>query len=158
MSNVNSIIFSCWTRTLHLLSKHLDKARIPHLRIDGGCPPSQRQAKLEQFAKDDEKRVLIMTTGTGGFGYVSCLGCSLGTQAYVVLTSSQAEPDLRQPRLHHRAAVEPRRGEPGHRTRHPTGAGNEVYVTRYVIKDTVEEVCSPVTLAISRLVLIRCRK
>ncbi len=38
------------------------------------------------------------------------------------------------------------------------GQENEVYVTRYVIKDTVEEVCSPVTLAISRLVLIRCRK
>ena len=64
-----------------------------------------------------------MTTGTGGFGYDSCLGCSLGTQAYVVLTSSQAEPDVREPRLHHRAAVEPRRREPGHRTRHPAGAG-----------------------------------
>ena len=95
MSNVISIIFSCWTRTLHLLSKHLDEAGIPHLRIDGGCPLPQRQAKLDQFAKDDEKRVLIMTTGTGGFGYVGCPGCSLGTQAYVILTSSQAESDLR---------------------------------------------------------------
>jgi hypothetical protein len=98
VSNVNSIIFSCWTRTLHLLSKHLEQAEIPHLRIDGGCPLPQRQAKLDQFAKDDEKRVLIMTTGTGGFGYASCLSCSLrylGTKAYVILTSSQAEPYLR---------------------------------------------------------------
>jgi hypothetical protein len=31
-----------------------------------------------------------------------------------------------------------------------------VYVTRYVIKDTVEEVCSPVTLAISWFVLTIC--
>jgi len=108
---------------LHLLSKHLDEAGITYLRIDGGCPPPQRQAKLDQFAKDDEKRVLIMTTGTGGFGYVSRLGCFLGTRAFVVLTSSQAEPDLREPRLHHRAAVEPRGREPGHRTRHPVGAG-----------------------------------
>lgn len=77
MSNVNSIIFSCWTRTLHLLSKHLDEAKIPYLRIDGGCPPPQRQAKLDRFAKDEEKPLLIMTTGTGGFGCVSCLGCSL---------------------------------------------------------------------------------
>lgn len=71
-----SIIFSCWTRTLHLLAKHLDEAGIPYLRIDGGCTVPQRQAKLDQFAKDDEKRVLIMTTGTGGFGYVCCRGCS----------------------------------------------------------------------------------
>lgn len=95
VSNLNSIIFSCWTRTLHLLSKHLDRAKIPYLRIDGGCPLPQRQAKLDQFAEDDEKRVLIMTTGTGGFGYVSCLDYSPRTHAYVILISSQAEPDLR---------------------------------------------------------------
>lgn len=77
MSNVNSIIFSCWTRTLHLLSKHLEEAKIPYLRIDGNCPLLQRQAKLDQFAKKDKIRVLIMTTGTGAFGYVRCFGCSL---------------------------------------------------------------------------------
>ena len=77
MANASSIIFSCWTRTLDLLSKHLDEAKIPCLRIDGGCPLPQRQAQLDQFAKDDERPVLIMTTGTGGFGYASCLGCSL---------------------------------------------------------------------------------
>lgn len=75
MANENSIIFSCWTRTLHLLSKHLDEAKIPHLRIDGSCSLSQRQAKLDQFSEDDKMPVLIMTTGTGAFGYVSYLGC-----------------------------------------------------------------------------------
>jgi hypothetical protein len=38
------------------------------------------------------------------------------------------------------------------------GQKNEVHVTRYVIKDTVEEVCSIVTLAASQFVLTRRRK
>jgi SNF2 family DNA or RNA helicase len=38
------------------------------------------------------------------------------------------------------------------------GQKNKVHVTRYVIKDTVEEVCSTVTLATSQFVLTRCRK
>ena len=33
------------------------------------------------------------------------------------------------------------------------GQENDVYVTRYVVKDTVEEVCSAVTLTISCFVL-----
>lgn len=70
LSDANSIIFSCWTRTLRLLARYLEKASIPYLGIDGGCPLRQRQAKLDQFAKDTKTPVLIMTTGTGAFGYV----------------------------------------------------------------------------------------
>ncbi|UKZ79857.1 hypothetical protein TrVFT333_007620 [Trichoderma virens FT-333] len=59
-----------WTtkRTLQLLSRYLDAAKIPYVHIDGSCPLKQRQIKLDTFAKDDETPVLIMTTGTGGFG------------------------------------------------------------------------------------------
>lgn len=63
-----SIIFSCWTRTLRLVEKYLKDAGIDHLRIDGDCSLPQRQNMLDQFAKSDDKRVLIMTTGTGAFG------------------------------------------------------------------------------------------
>lgn len=66
----NSIIFSCWTRTLRLVAKHLEKVGVKYHKIDGDCPLSQRQEILGQFAEDEEKRVLIMTTGTGAFGLV----------------------------------------------------------------------------------------
>jgi SWI/SNF-related matrix-associated actin-dependent regulator of chromatin subfamily A3 len=94
VSNVNSIIFSRWTRTLHLLSKHLDQAKIPYLRIDGSCSLLKRQVQLDQFAKDEKRPVLIMTTGTGAFGYVS-MPWLFSTQPYVILISSQAKPNLR---------------------------------------------------------------
>lgn len=69
-ANPRSIIFSCWTRTLHLVSRHLRKKNIPFLCIDGNCPLQKRQENLEMFEKSNEKPVLIMTTGTGAFGYV----------------------------------------------------------------------------------------
>lgn len=69
-SNLHSIIFSCWTRTLQLLRKYLDRANIQYLDIDGNCSLKERKDKLEQFKTDKMKPVLIMTTGTGGFGYV----------------------------------------------------------------------------------------
>ena len=63
-----SIIFSCWTRTLDLLARHLELAGIPYLRIDGGSPDAQRQGRLDKFAESEEYPVLIMTTGTGAHG------------------------------------------------------------------------------------------
>ncbi|KAF5982414.1 helicase-like transcription factor [Fusarium coicis] len=63
-----SIIFSCWTRTLYLISRHLEQAKIPYLQLDGESPLRQRQATLLKFENEDETPVLIMTTGTGAFG------------------------------------------------------------------------------------------
>ncbi len=65
-----SIIFSCWTRTLDLVGKHLKKANLKYLRIDGNCRPQAREETLDEFARSSQKRILIMTTGTGAHGYV----------------------------------------------------------------------------------------
>lgn len=81
-ANKRSIIFSCWTRTLKLLSRYLEEANIQYFCIDGTSSLSQRQKKLNQFAKDDQKRVLIMTTGTGGFGCVSCISDTIVIACY----------------------------------------------------------------------------
>ncbi|KAK4194237.1 putative DNA repair protein RAD5B [Triangularia verruculosa] len=113
-----AIIFSCWTRTLYLLSKHLDQAKIPYLRIDGGCPPGQRLARLDQFAKDDEKRVLIMTTGTGGFG----LNLTCANRVFII--ELQWNPGVESQAIARAVRL---------------GQEHEVYVTRYMIKNTVEE-------------------
>ncbi|KAI1488686.1 SNF2 family N-terminal domain-containing protein [Biscogniauxia mediterranea] len=113
-----SIIFSCWTRTLHLLAKHLKEAAIPYLRIDGGCPLAQRQAKLDQFAKEGEMPVLIMTTGTGAFG----LNLTCANRVFIV--ELQWNPGVENQAIARAIRL---------------GQDNEVHVTRYVIKDTVEE-------------------
>ena len=68
---VCSIIFSCWTRTLNLVAKHLEQSDIPYRRIDGNTTLQTRQKNLEEFASGDREPVLIMTTGTGAFGYVA---------------------------------------------------------------------------------------
>jgi SWI/SNF-related matrix-associated actin-dependent regulator of chromatin subfamily A3 len=40
-------------------------------RIDGECPTAKREKILEDFARDQNLRILIMTTGTGAVGYVT---------------------------------------------------------------------------------------
>jgi len=65
---VDSIIFSCWTRTLDLIAKHLAAKKIKYLRIDGECLLSRRQKIIDRFEEEDGRRVLLMTTGTGAFG------------------------------------------------------------------------------------------
>lgn len=65
----DSIIFSCWTKTLELVEVHLERIGLTaYTRIDGDTPLGQRQKILDEFAADDSIRVLLMTTGTGAFG------------------------------------------------------------------------------------------
>lgn len=68
----HSIIFSCWTRTLDLIDKHLRREKIRFVRVDGEVLVSKRQGIIDSFANDKTVRVLLMTTGTGAFGYACC--------------------------------------------------------------------------------------
>ncbi|KAL7924430.1 SNF2 family N-terminal domain-containing protein [Trichoderma austrokoningii] len=118
LEETKSIIFSCWTRTLKLLSRYLEEASIQYLCIDGTCSLSQRQKKLEQFEKDDQKRVLIMTTGTGGFG----LNLTCANRIFIV--ELQWNPGVESQAIARAIRL---------------GQKSEVKVTRYLIKGTVEE-------------------
>ncbi|CAI6100801.1 unnamed protein product [Clonostachys chloroleuca] len=113
-----SIIFSCWTRTLHLVSRHLRKKNIPFLCIDGNCPLQKRQENLEMFEKSNEKPVLIMTTGTGAFG----LNLTCANRIFIV--------ELQwNPSVEYQAIARAIR----------FGQKSEVQVMRYIIRHTVEE-------------------
>ncbi|KAK1634848.1 SNF2 family domain-containing protein [Colletotrichum phormii] len=118
VSTTKSIIFSCWTRTLRLVAKHLEKVGVKYHKIDGDCPLSQRQDILRQFAKDEEKRVLIMTTGTGAFG----LNLTCANRVFIV--ELQWNPSVENQAIARAIRF---------------GQGKKVLVTRYVIKNTVEE-------------------
>ncbi|KAL7942560.1 SNF2 family N-terminal domain-containing protein [Trichoderma barbatum] len=118
MWTTKSIIFSCWTRTLQLLSRYLDDAKIPYVHIDGSSSLKQRQIKLDQFAKDEETPVLIMTTGTGGFG----LNITCANRIFIV--ELQWNPAVESQAIARAIRL---------------GQKNKVFVTRYMIKGTVEE-------------------
>ncbi|KAK1241241.1 hypothetical protein MKX08_001215 [Trichoderma sp. CBMAI-0020] len=105
-------------RTLKLLSRYLEEANIQYFCIDGTSSLSQRQKKLKQFAKDDQKRVLIMTTGTGGFG----LNLTCANRIFIV--ELQWNPGVESQAIARAIRL---------------GQKCEVKVTRYLIKDTVEE-------------------
>ena len=64
----SSIVFSCWTRTLDLVERHLISSHIPYARIDGSSPLRARQTVLDMFDTTTSGMVLLMTTGTGAFG------------------------------------------------------------------------------------------
>ncbi|KAF5633623.1 helicase-like transcription factor [Fusarium sp. NRRL 52700] len=113
-----SIIFSCWTRTLYLISRHLEQAKIPYLQLDGDSPLRQRQATLLKFEKGDETPVLIMTTGTGAFGL------NLTCANRIFITELQWNPSVESQAISRAIRL---------------GQQSEVRVTRYVIDNTVEE-------------------
>ncbi|KAJ4196037.1 hypothetical protein NW767_009495 [Fusarium falciforme] len=112
-----SIIFSCWTRTLHLLSRHLEAAGIPYHQIDGDCPIPKRQEKLDAFARDDDIPVLIMTTGTGAFGL------NLTCANRIFIAELQWNPSVENQAIARAIRL---------------GQESEVRVMRYIINDTVE--------------------
>lgn len=71
----HSIIFSCWTRTLNLISRHLRCRGVHFSRIDGNCELNRRQEMIRSFSTENDVPVLIMTTGTGAFGYKRTFHC-----------------------------------------------------------------------------------
>ncbi|KAK1990726.1 SNF2 family domain-containing protein [Colletotrichum falcatum] len=113
-----SIVFSCWTRTLHLVGMHLERAGVRFEMIDGDCPLSKRQSILDKFANDDGLRVLIMTTGTGAFG----LNLTCANRVFIV--ELQWNPSVENQAIARAIRF---------------GQDQKVLVTRYVIKGTVEE-------------------
>lgn len=128
-----SIIFSCWTRTLNLVARYLTKENISFERIDGDCVLPRRQKILDEFAHSLSP-VLIMTTGTGAFGYVSSsdnlielthdrLNLTFANRVFIV------EPQW-NPSVENQAIARAIR----------LGQTRQVRVTRYVVKGTVEQV------------------
>ncbi|KAL2820861.1 SNF2 family N-terminal domain-containing protein [Aspergillus cavernicola] len=117
-----SIIFSCWTRTLDLIGRHLRTANIEFERIDGKTRSSHRQDILDRFDGTSHKSVLIMTTGTGAFG----LNLQSVTRVFIV------EPQW-NPSVESQAVARAVR----------LGQTHQVQVIRYQVEDSIEQdMCS----------------
>ncbi|KAH6647230.1 SNF2 family N-terminal domain-containing protein [Truncatella angustata] len=118
LNKTKSIIFSCWTRTLNLVAKHLERANIPFSRIDGECPLSKRQKILDDFEKKSGNPVLIMTTGTGAFG----LNLTCANRVFIV--ELQWNPSVESQAIARAIRL---------------GQDRHVSVIRYIMIDTVEQ-------------------
>jgi SWI/SNF-related matrix-associated actin-dependent regulator of chromatin subfamily A3 len=113
-----SIVFTCWTTTLDLVSQHLQQSHIPFLRIDGEHAFEYRQRVLQQFETDPAIRVLIMTTGVGAFGL------NIIAASQVFLVEPQWNPSVEAQAIGRTIRI---------------GQQKAVQVTRYIVRDTVEE-------------------
>ena len=67
-SNDTSIVFSCWTKTLELLSNMLHEKGLAFERIEGSVSQQERLDRLHRFQKSPHVRILLMTFGTGAVG------------------------------------------------------------------------------------------
>jgi SWI/SNF-related matrix-associated actin-dependent regulator of chromatin subfamily A3 len=65
-----SIVFSFWKRSLDIVGALLNERGLPFIRVDGSVPSARRKALLEQFEKQYDVPVLLMTFGTGAVGWV----------------------------------------------------------------------------------------
>ncbi|KEF62318.1 uncharacterized protein A1O9_00290 [Exophiala aquamarina CBS 119918] len=112
-----SIVFTCWTTTLDLISQHLHHSHIAFLRIDGEHTFEYRTRTLQQFETDFTIRVLIMTTGVGA------LGLNIIAASQVFLVEPQWNPTVEAQAIGRTVRI---------------GQRKAVQVTRYIVRDTVE--------------------
>lgn len=116
-ADIKSIVFSCWTRTLDLVSAHLTHSGILHHRIDGDQVLSQRQYNMDRFVMDRRIPILLMSTGVGAFG----LNLTAANHVYVV--EPQWNPSVESQAIGRVSRL---------------GQSKPVSVTRYLVRGTVE--------------------
>lgn len=139
-ANICSIVFSCWTRTLDLIACYLHSSNISYCRIDGTQSAMQREQILKEYQQDTSAKILLMTTGTGAFGYVfrqlkdvtidwrqfadkmSSLNLTVANRVYIM------EPQW-NPMVESQAIGRVLR----------LGQTKDVHVVRYIMKGSVEE-------------------
>jgi SNF2 family DNA or RNA helicase len=115
-SGRKAIVFSQWVSAIEKLSGHL--ARFGPLEYHGRIPSGRRDGIIERFRSDDSSHVLLMTYGAGG------VGLNLQMANYVFLFDRWWNP-----------AVEDQAINRAHRI----GIDGPVYVTRFLMLDTIEE-------------------
>jgi SNF2 family DNA or RNA helicase len=115
-SGRKAIVFSQWVGAIEKLSGHL--ARFGPLEYHGRIPSGRRDGIIERFRSDDFSHVLLMTYGAGG------VGLNLQMANYVFLFDRWWNP-----------AVEDQAINRAHRI----GIDGPVYVTRFLMLDTIEE-------------------
>ncbi|OXH42039.1 DNA repair protein RAD5 [Cryptococcus neoformans] len=113
------LIFSQFTSFLDLIETTLTKQGIRRLRFDGTMSQAQRASTIEEFGqKTDEPLILLISLKAGG------VGLNLTMANYVFLMDTWWNEAIEQQAIDRV---------------HRLGQNKPVYVTRYIIKGTVEK-------------------
>ncbi|OQU97598.1 SNF2 family domain-containing protein isoform 2 [Cladophialophora immunda] len=124
-SDTKSIVFSCWTRTLDLVSVYLRRNGILFQRIDGDQSLTQRRSNMDNFISDRTIPVLLMSTGVGAFGL------NLTAANHVYILEPQWNPSVESQAIGRVCRL---------------GQNKAVSVTRYLVRGTVEIVRVPLSM------------
>jgi len=114
-SGKKAIVFSQWVEPLEYIAQAL--AEVGPLQYHGKIPQKDREAVLTQFRNDKSKHVLLMSYGTGS------VGLNLQFTNYVFLFDRWWNP-----------AIEDQAIKRAHRL----GQKEPVFVTRFIMQDTIE--------------------
>ncbi|KAI9150829.1 matrix-associated actin-dependent regulator [Paramyrothecium foliicola] len=113
-----SIVFSCWKKTLNIVSKLLTANGLGHYVIDGSLPNSERVEILNNFRAPTGANILLMTLGTGA------VGLNLAVASRVYLLEPQWNPSIEAQAIGRALRL---------------GQTDHVVILRYIMKGTVEE-------------------
>jgi DNA repair protein RAD5 len=113
-----SVVFSQFTSFLSLIEPALTRSAIPFLRLDGSMAHKARTAVLKEFAASNKGVVLLLSLRAGGVG----LNLTMAKRVYMM------DPWWS-------FAVEAQAIDRVHRM----GQEDEVVVSRFIIKDSIEE-------------------
>ncbi|KAI3816406.1 hypothetical protein L1987_16100 [Smallanthus sonchifolius] len=115
---IKAIVFSQWTRMLDLFEMSLKQYLIEYRRLDGSMSLSSRDRAVKEFNTDPEVIVMLMSLKAGN------LGLNMVAASYVILLDLWWNPTTEDQAID-RA--------------HRIGQTRPVTVSRFTIKDTVED-------------------
>ncbi|KAJ1856106.1 hypothetical protein GGH12_003050 [Coemansia sp. RSA 1822] len=112
------VVFSQWTSMLNLIEPLLEEQDIRFTRLDGGMPRPQRESNLRRFKQDPDVEVLLLSLRAGG------VGLNLAHASHVFLMDAFWNPSVENQAIDRI---------------HRLGQVNPITVTRYFVKDSIEE-------------------
>ncbi|KAG4264839.1 hypothetical protein FPRO03_00123 [Fusarium proliferatum] len=113
-----SIVFSCWKKTLFLISNLLSHHAIRYGMIHGSRTLAERTKTLKDFQSNTGPTILLMTLGTGA------VGLNLAVASRIYLLEPQWNPSIEEQAIGRALRL---------------GQESQVVVVRYITAKTVEQ-------------------
>lgn len=118
--NDKMIIFSQFTSFMDIISVALDRLSIEHLRLDGTMTLSTRNTTIQSFQNNPRIKVILASkTATG-------VGLNLTAANHVLIVDPWWNPAIEEQAVHRCYRI---------------GQKKPVYVSRFIISDTIEQYC-----------------
>ncbi|XZF13785.1 SNF2-related protein [Chitinophagaceae bacterium MMS25-I14] len=113
-----ALVFSQFLGMLGLIRQQLEQHKIPYVYFDGSSSSTQREQAIQEFQKNNECRVFLISLKAGG------IGLNLTAADYVYIVDPWWNPAVEQ------QAID--------RT-HRIGQTKNIFAYRLICKDTIEE-------------------